>query len=250
MRLAIYVDGWNFYWSLVEARLKPYGWCDFPLLARQQVRQAHAEVSVKYFTSEDKPYPDKIYARQRPIWWRALNFSGCQIIEGEFRPTTEETEEQNRATSRRWREKKTDVALAAHMVADANRITVDETQGSVLWSPGYDHAVLLTQDTDFVPLVRIVSGAPFLRPVHVLLPPSRPDAMENAQRAWRSAERCEPRVVVKQLAKADLASALLPEVIMGPGGESVRCHPTWMSRERHQQQSKHASAHYARVTPR
>src|ERR1017187_10033943 len=35
-RLAMFVDGWNFYWSLVDAGIKPYGWCNFAMLARQQ----------------------------------------------------------------------------------------------------------------------------------------------------------------------------------------------------------------------
>ena len=81
----MYVDGWNFYGALVDAGIKPYGWCNFPLLARQQTFMADAEVAVKYFTSADRPHEEKIAHRQRPIWWRALKFIGCHIIEGEFR---------------------------------------------------------------------------------------------------------------------------------------------------------------------
>ena len=33
-RVAMFVDGWNFYLSLVDAGIKPYGWCDFALLAQ------------------------------------------------------------------------------------------------------------------------------------------------------------------------------------------------------------------------
>ena len=129
---------------------------------------------------------------------------------------------------------------------DASRITEDKTHGSLLWSPGYDRAVIVTQDADFVPLVRMVPAEPLLRPVHVLLPPSRPDAEENAQRVWNV--EASRKVVVKQLRKSDLANALLPEILTGTEGQTVRCHHTWMSRERHQQSLAYASAARVRVT--
>jgi hypothetical protein len=229
-RIAMYVDGWNFYWSLVGAEIKPYGWCNFPLLARQQTSMADAEVAVKYFTSADEPHKDKITDRQKPIWWRALDFIGCQIIEGEFRSTQEEVEEQIRFSGKTWREKQTDIALACHMLADCNRIGPGEKPGEFLWTPGYDRAVLLTQDIDFIPLVKIASGAPFNRRVTVLLPPSKPAAQENAYRAWDKHAK-STKVVIKQLQVADLASALLPRIVEGAEGQTVACHPTWMCRE-------------------
>jgi hypothetical protein len=47
------------------------------------------------------------------------------------------------------------------MVKDCSRIEPGEHPGEFRWMPGYDRAVLLTQDTDFIPLVRTVSGDPF-----------------------------------------------------------------------------------------
>ncbi len=66
-RVAMFVDGWNFYLSLVNAGIKPYGWCDFALLAQLQIRLPNAGVNVKYFTAEDKPHPEKIGDRQKTI---------------------------------------------------------------------------------------------------------------------------------------------------------------------------------------
>ena len=85
-RLAMFVDGWNFYHSLRDAGISDYGWCDFELLARQQTRLPEASVTVKYFTAEDKPQPER-RDRQRGIWWRALHYRGVEVIEGEFRST-------------------------------------------------------------------------------------------------------------------------------------------------------------------
>ena len=75
-------------------------------------RGPDAEVSVKYFTSLDLPNKSKIGDRQKPIWWRALEINRCHIIQGEFRPTDEEVEEQNLAISKKWREKRTDACLS------------------------------------------------------------------------------------------------------------------------------------------
>jgi hypothetical protein len=200
--------------------------------ARQQTFEPNAEVSVKYFTSADRPNPEKIADRQVPIWWEALRLIGCDIIEGEFRLIGEEVEAHLRSSSRRWREKKTDVALASHMVKDCSRIESGDRPGTLLWSPGYDRAVLLTGDTDFIPTVRIVSQAPFDRTVMVLLPPSGSASQENAKRAWDQAR--SRKVVIKQLQLTGLAKALLPRVVEGPEGRNVVCHGSWMWRERHE----------------
>jgi hypothetical protein len=217
----------------VGAGIKQYGWCDFPLLARQQTFDANAEVTVKYFTSADKPNPEKITDRQRPIWWRALALMGCQRIEGEFRSTTEEVEEHIRDGGKRWREKQTDIALASHMVKDCSRIEAGDEPGTHRWSPGFDKAVLLSGDTDFIPAVRIVSTEPFNRPVLVLLPPSVPASQENTIRLWDQQAR-GTKVTIKQLQLADLAHALLPKTVEGPDGEKVECHESWMWREKHE----------------
>jgi hypothetical protein len=242
----MYVDGWNFYGALVDAGIKPYGWCNFPLLARQQTFMTDAEVAVKYFTSADRPHEEKIADRQKPIWWRALKFIGCHIIEGEFRSTREEVEEQIRFGNKTWREKQTDIALACHMVKDCSRIAPGEQTGDFRWMPGYDRAVLLTQDTDFIPLVRTVSEEPFNRPVLVLLPPSGALAQENACRAWDQGAK-STNVVIKQLQLPDLARALLPRIVEGPEGQKVACHPSWMWREKHER--LHAMGTRTRTDP-
>jgi hypothetical protein len=226
-RLAMFVDGWNFYWSLVDADIKPYGWCNFAQLAQQQTGLPNATVKVKYFTSEDKPNPKKIFDRQRPTWWRALSYLGVEIVEGEFRSRQGEVEQQIREDGKKWREKQTDIAIASHMIADCNLIEPDPDRSGVrLWTPGYDEAVLLSQDSDFVPAVKILIGEPFRRRLHILLPPSSEAAQANALRIWKPLSGPNLRVV--QLTKADLANALLPQVVTNAHGEKVKCHHSWM----------------------
>jgi hypothetical protein len=230
-RLAVFVDGWNFYWSLDNADLKPYGWCNFALLAQQQTGLSNATVNVKYFTSADKPHPEKILDRQTTIWWRALRYLGVQIVEGEFRSTRSEVEQQIRHDGRRWREKQTDIALASHMIADCGLITPDpDRSGAWLWTPGYDEAVLLSGDSDFVPAVNILVDEPFRRRIHILLPPSSDVAQANALQIWKPLSG--PNLHIVQLTKADLVKALLPQVVTNADGEKVKCHHSWMWRDR------------------
>jgi uncharacterized LabA/DUF88 family protein len=233
VRLAMFVDGWNMYWSLVGAKIRPYGWCDFRRLALQTTGYSEAVVAVKFFTSEDLPHREKIDKQQR-IWSLALEFTGCEIIWGEFRSTHVEVEEQIRNDEKRWREKQTDIALASHMIADCNRIeAIQGRAGEYRWNPGYDEAILLTQDSDFIPAVEIVANKPFNRRVRVLLPPSEFIAQQNAARIWEPLSR-HPMVSVRQLSKDDFARALLPKVIDGPHGEKVTCDRNWMWREKYE----------------
>lgn len=234
-RIAMFVDGWNFYLSLVDAGIKSYGWCDFALLAKQQTQLQNAAVNVKYFTAADEPNPDKISDRQKTIWWQALRYRGFHIIEGRFRSTYFEVEQQVRRDRKKWREKETDTALASHMIADCNKIEPDpDRPGVQLWTPGYDEAVLLSGDSDFVPPVKILVGEPFRRRVLVLLPPNEEKAQASAQELWKPLAGNNLRVI--QLTKADLANALLPQIVVGAnaGEEKVECHKTWMSREKHE----------------
>jgi hypothetical protein len=104
MRIAIFVDGWNIYYSLKRAEMRAYGWCDFSS------------------SPNNRPAP-----------------------QGE------------RSSS--------------------------ERAGDWRWSPGYDEAVLLTQDLDFLRAVEVVASEPYCRRVHVLLPPSDPNSQKSAARA-------------------------------------------------------------------
>ena len=232
VRLAMFVDGWNMYGSLKSAGIRDYGWCDFKSLARQQTGHADASVLVKFFTAADEPNRDKPLIKQA-IWWKALEFTGCKIVRGEFRPIFEEAKARASDSGKKWREKMTDVALAAHLVADCNQIEPDpERSGEYRWKPGYDAAVLLTQDLDFVPAANIVASKPFSRRVYVLLPPSGFTVQENAARNWK--KWANPMVSVHKLSEADFARALLPKIVEGNLGQKVICHPEWMWREKYE----------------
>src|SRR5579871_2051637 len=107
-----------------------------------------------------------------------------------------------------------------------------DRSGVWLWKPGYDEAVLLSQDSDFVPTAKILVRAPFRRRLNILLPPSSGAAERNALQIWKPLSGPNLRVV--QLTKSDFANAVLPQVITTATGEKVKCHHSWMWRERHE----------------
>jgi hypothetical protein len=228
----MYVDGWNMHGSMKNAGIRAYGWCDFRLLTRQLTGHDDVDIGVKFFTASDTPHPKKIPDKQAR-WWKALRLLGSEIVEGEFRPTGDETKEWTRYSGNKLREKMTDVALASHLIADCSRVGFT---GKEYWAQGYDEAVLLAQDTDYVPAVRIVSRAPFAKRVHVLLPPSDLPARDNALRIWTK-EFAGSTVVIRQLTRTDFAKALLPRFVQGPAGEVAECHHEWMYREKYERQS-------------
>jgi len=222
MRIAMYVDGWNMLGRMRAADIRDYGWCDFRVLAREVTGYKDAEVRVKFFTASD--YRPERIADKQARWWDALKFMGCDVVPaGEFR-----------RRGKKHAEKMTDVALASHLIADCVQLESAFGQpGEYRWKPGYDEAVLLTKDSDFIPAVRVVSEPPFRRPVYVLMPGSGTQAQEKARDFW-ARQFPTGTVVVRPLTKTDFAKALLPLYVKGPGDKVVQCHPEWMYREKYE----------------
>jgi len=70
MRITMYIDGWSMHGSMRDAGIRPYGCCDFEMLARQKTGHKGAEVRVKFFTASDW-HTDKLIDKQaapRPVW--------------------------------------------------------------------------------------------------------------------------------------------------------------------------------------
>ena len=176
--------------------------------------------------SSDLYHAEKLLDKQER-WWNALNAKGWVVErEGEFRKRNDGK------GGEKWHEKMTDVALASRLIADCanyQRIPGREEK-EYHWKPEYDEAVLLSQDTDFVPAVRVVSKL-YNRRVHVLLPGSGTQAQKNAFEHWR--EEFPPKstaVTVVQLTKADFEAALLPKFVKRSDGHVIECHPEWAHR--------------------
>jgi hypothetical protein len=136
--VAAYVDGFNFYHGLMAKGWGRYRWLDIVALVRRYVRGGNQLVAVKYFTTPQTHQPDKL-GRQTNYLNALEARGGVQVILGAF-----ETRRVQCKKCEQWykrpQEKRTDVNVATHLVADS-------------YEDVFDIAVLICADGDLVPAV-------------------------------------------------------------------------------------------------
>ncbi|MDA7983604.1 MAG: RNA pyrophosphohydrolase [Alphaproteobacteria bacterium] len=131
----IYIDGFNLYQGCL--RDTPYRWLNCETLCQKLLPDNREITGIKYFAAplEKRPQdaPSKVEYQQ--VYWRALNtLNNLEIIEGFFQKE-----------GKGYREKQSDVNLAAHLINDAhlNR---------------FDTAVIVSGDNDFAGAVELVKN--------------------------------------------------------------------------------------------
>jgi uncharacterized LabA/DUF88 family protein len=156
-RVVAYLDGFNIYNGMMAKGWGRYRWLDYPALLRRYLRAPQELVGIKYFTARMTHQPDK-YARQQQYLRALEERGGIEILAGKF-------------TSRRvfcrkcskWfrvpQEKRTDVNLATHLVADA-------------FDDQFDTFLICTADSDLIPAVNYVQER-FKKRFFLIDPPRR-----------------------------------------------------------------------------
>ena len=129
-RVNFYIDGFNFYHRIrdfLDAGGADYRWLDYRALCESLLGPGEVLGEVFFFTAVPRHREREMTLRHN-AFVSALKSRGVRVVEGVFR---------------RAKEKMTDVAIAAQMVADA-------------YEDGFDICFLLSGDSDFVPAVRAV----------------------------------------------------------------------------------------------
>ena len=218
MRTAVYVDGFNLYYSILrKTNLK---WLDLVALFRDHVLGANSQlVEVRYYTApilarmSDDP---KSVQRQR-IYLQALRRmypDQLKIVEGRIAVTTPfqrlvkpipNAPDVLRVQVYDFNEKKTDVSLASDLLAGA-------------WTGAFDQAVICSNDTDLDPaLATLRKHHPQLR-LGIVAPVKGSDSRYIAADLKKHADWS------KTLSLVHIANAQLPERIPA----SSLCRPeTW-----------------------
>jgi uncharacterized LabA/DUF88 family protein len=156
-KMNVYVDGFNLYHAieaLDDHRLK---WINLKELGRSFVKPGEELNRVIFFTAvltwnKDKQQRHKIFiAAQKAI--------GVDVVESNFRKMSRHCRIMDRYCARH-EEKQTDVAIAAMMLGDAMR-------------NDFHRAVLVTADSDQVPLVRELRRCFPKKRVTLAAPPGR-----------------------------------------------------------------------------
>jgi len=156
-RVIAYIDGFNLYFGIKEARFSNCKWLDLKKLVTSLIKPDQELVEVKYFTSRVSNDPDK--QKRQATYIEAVDASGVNIFYGHY--------QSNLVTCKRcgavwssYNEKMTDVNIATQIIMDAY---IDK----------YDMAMLISGDSDLVPPIKAVHENFKRKRVFVAFPPKR-----------------------------------------------------------------------------
>lgn len=156
-RLALYVDGFNFYHAVSNLKRPHLKWVDLFRLAQQLAREHETVVAVRYFSAFATWLP-RPYARHRQFV-KALQARGVDAVMAHFKKRTMHCHSCGASWVSR-EEKETDVHLALRLLADAE----DDV---------FDRGMLLTADSDLVPALKMLKSRHPDKNITIAAPPKR-----------------------------------------------------------------------------
>ena len=182
MRTHVYIDGFNLYYRALRGTA--FKWIDIVALSKASLPSTCVISSVNYYTARVSGRVDPDAPKRQHAYLRALetlpevtihygNFLTTKVWAGlvhprDFRPALPSALYPAPDVAYVWKteEKGSDVNLGVHLVRDA-------------FKGAFDGAAVLTNDTDLVEPIRIVTQEVGL-PVTLLTPASKPSASLNS----------------------------------------------------------------------
>ena len=212
-RVIAYIDGFNLYHGLREAKLRRYYWLNLRALAENLLRPGQQLVLTKYFTARisgawagDPPdrakYLNAERKRQSDFLEALDTLSDFKRYEGHFLGKAIKC----RACGASWRtheEKMTDVQIATEMLTDA-------------FEDRFDAALLLSADSDLVPPTLAVQRMFPAKRIVVAFPPAR-SSVELGRAASASFT----------IGRRKLALSCFPDEVRKPDGYVLRRPANW-----------------------
>jgi uncharacterized LabA/DUF88 family protein len=156
-KVNVYVDGFNLYHAIEALQDHRLKWINLKELGRSFLRPGEELNRVIFFTAVLTWNKDKQQRHKNFI--AAQKGVGVEVVESNFRKMSRHCRVMDRYCARH-EEKQTDVAIAVAMLSDAMR---DE----------YQRAVLVTADSDQVPLVREFRRSFPRKHITLAAPPAR-----------------------------------------------------------------------------
>lgn len=157
MRVACYIDGFNLYHAIDALNDQNLKWTDLRGLASSYLAEDDTLVRVAFFTAFNTWDQAK---RQRHVnYVNALEATGVEVIRSRFDKVQKHCQVHGRYCPIR-EEKQTDVAIAVEVLSDC-------------YERGIQRILLMTADSDQVPLVRRVRSAFPETSVLMIAPPKR-----------------------------------------------------------------------------
>ena len=200
-RVIAYIDGFNLYFGLLEARLRTSRWLDLRGVCTSLLKPGQRLELVRYFTTSIRDDPDA--ARRQATFIDALRATGgIEIDFGIFLSKSVTC----RNCHHEWRkneEKRTDVNIAVRILNDA-------------YDNRFDMAMIISGDSDLVPIVESVRERFPGKRLIVASPPKRwsTDLARSAHAAF-------------QVSRAAIRSNRLPNPVVTPEGVKLRAPAGW-----------------------
>ncbi len=187
---------------MLDARLHNSRWLDLRTLCAALLRPCQRLYLVRYFTSRVRD--DPLAAKNQAVFIDALLARGGVEIEfGHFLATSVECRKCGFVRTRR-EEKKTDVNMAVRLLEDA-------------FDDRFDLAIVVSADSDLVPLIEAVRRRFPSKRVMVAFPPQR----------W-SAQLRRTADAAHHLSGPTIRSSQLPDPVMAPSGVELRAPRGWL----------------------
>jgi uncharacterized LabA/DUF88 family protein len=191
-RVIGYVDGFNLYFGLRQAKLKAGYWLDIPQLLRRYLPRHASLCETRYFTSRVSTPADSRH-RQTEYIEALASQPGLSIQYGKFMISPRTC----RTCQSTWTvesEKMTDVNIAVRLLTDA-------------MEDRFDVAMIVSADSDLVPPIEALRKHFPLKQVIVAFPPCRGSA--DLTRVAHEKRKISPDVIMQ---------SQLPNTVVGLDG--------------------------------
>ena len=201
-RVFAYIDGFNLYHGMRDARLHNARWLDLHALCTALLKPHRILEMVRYFTARVRD--DSEAAKQQAVFIDALLARGGVEVEfGHFLSTSVECQRCG-FVKKKHEEKRTDVNMAVRLLEDA-------------FDDRFDLAIVVSADSDLVAPIEAVRRRFPDKHVLVAFPPRR-----------RSAQLRRVADAVYHLSDPTIRSSRLPDPVVTPSGVELRAPRGWL----------------------
>lgn len=207
-KIAVYVDGFNLYHGLKELKKPHLKWLDLRSLAEKFVNHQNEAIEEIYYFTAVATFMEKSTILRHRAYIEALETRGIKFIEGHFKDKW--LEYKNKHLQFKWKkheEKETDVNISIFMVRDAIKRS-------------FDKFILITNDTDIVPAIKMAKNENNDLRFKLLTPPTfhTHDSLLKA---------INPGISTK-LTVGHIQNSLLPTKIQKPNGKIIHIPKEYM----------------------
>lgn len=155
-RVIAFIDGFNMYHSIVDAKLNNLKWINYYSLANAFIKKQTETVTSVYYFSALVPWEqDKTIRHKHYI--RALEHAGVNVILGKFKAITRKCRGTCKERYSTYEEKETDVNIAVKMI-------------SLAMQDRFDKCLLFTGDSDLIAAVKEIKHIAPTKNVKAIIP--------------------------------------------------------------------------------